>query len=213
MSHNGSDIAAPAMAIAYHSGFGHTAVLAKPWPPVPARPAPTSADRRRSDDRRGLGPARRRGRHCVRQCDVHGQRVCPLSNVRRKDRQALSQRQLAGQGSGGLHKLRLQERRQGKHPGALAIFAAQHHMHWISLGLGLAGTAPPAARTTSTASVSGWERAATDVDAKPEQVHPSDVQTCRHLGWRVALVTRQLNIGRSATAAASSPAATSAPTR
>ncbi len=28
MSHNGSDIAAPAMAIAYHSGFGHTAVLA-----------------------------------------------------------------------------------------------------------------------------------------------------------------------------------------
>ena len=31
MSHNGSDIAAPAMAIAYHSGFGHTAV-----PPVVA---------------------------------------------------------------------------------------------------------------------------------------------------------------------------------
>ena len=29
MSHNGSDIAAPAMAIAYHSGFGHTAVLAE----------------------------------------------------------------------------------------------------------------------------------------------------------------------------------------
>ena len=29
MSHNGSDIAAPAVAIAYHSGFGHTAVLAE----------------------------------------------------------------------------------------------------------------------------------------------------------------------------------------
>ena len=28
MSHNGSHIAAPAVAIAYHSGFGHTAVLA-----------------------------------------------------------------------------------------------------------------------------------------------------------------------------------------
>ena len=28
MKHNGSDIAAPALAIAYHSGFGHTAALA-----------------------------------------------------------------------------------------------------------------------------------------------------------------------------------------
>ena len=28
MAHNGSDIAAPALAIAYHSGFGHTAMLA-----------------------------------------------------------------------------------------------------------------------------------------------------------------------------------------
>ena len=29
MTHNGSHIAAPALAIAYHSGFGHTAVLAE----------------------------------------------------------------------------------------------------------------------------------------------------------------------------------------
>ena len=28
MTHNGSDIAAPVLAVAYHSGFGHTAVLA-----------------------------------------------------------------------------------------------------------------------------------------------------------------------------------------
>ena len=28
MSHNGSHIAAPTLAIEYHSGFGHTAVLA-----------------------------------------------------------------------------------------------------------------------------------------------------------------------------------------
>jgi hypothetical protein len=44
-------------------------------------------------------------------------------------------------------------------------------------------------------------------------VHPSDVQTCRHLGHRVALVTRQLTIGRSASPAASSPPASSAPAR
>ena len=28
MEHNGSHIAAPTLAIAYHSGFGHTALLA-----------------------------------------------------------------------------------------------------------------------------------------------------------------------------------------
>jgi hypothetical protein len=51
------------------------------------------------------------------------------------------------------------------------------------------------------------------VDANPDQVHPSDVRTCQHLGYRVALVTRQLNIGRSASSAASDPAGASAPTR
>ena len=45
MSHNGSDIAAPALAIAYHSGFGHTAVLEGQGAEVPvtqcsARPSP-----------------------------------------------------------------------------------------------------------------------------------------------------------------------------
>jgi hypothetical protein len=49
--------------------------------------------------------------------------------------------------------------------------------------------------------------AQTDVDAHPDQMHPSDVRTCNHLGRRVAAVTRQLNLGR----AASSPAASSAP--
>jgi NAD(P)H dehydrogenase (quinone) len=97
---------------------------------------------------------------------------------------------------------------------SLAIFAAQHHMHWISLGLG-------AGWNSSTGSENDLNRlgfwlgagAQTDVDANPDQVHPSDVQTCRHLGWRVALVTRQLNVGRAATPAVSSPAASSAPTR
>jgi hypothetical protein len=50
--------------------------------------------------------------------------------------------------------------------------------------------------------------AQTDVDTARDLVHPSDVETCRHLGRRVTLVTRQLNLGR----AASSPAASSAPT-
>jgi multimeric flavodoxin WrbA len=97
---------------------------------------------------------------------------------------------------------------------SLAIFAAQHHMHWVSLGLG-AGWNSAAGSENDLNRLGFWlgAGAQTDVDANSDQVHPSDIQTCRHLGHRVALVTRQLNVGRSATSAASSPAGASAPTR
>ena len=97
---------------------------------------------------------------------------------------------------------------------SLAIFAAQHHMHWVSLGLG-AGWNSAAGSENDLNRLGFWlgAGAQTDVDANPDQVHPADVQTCRYLGWRVAVVTRQLNVGRSATPAVSSPAASSAPIR
>ncbi|MCV7150937.1 flavodoxin family protein [Mycolicibacterium pyrenivorans] len=86
---------------------------------------------------------------------------------------------------------------------SLAVFAAQHHMHWVNLGL-VAGW------NHSSASEHDLNRlgfflgagAATDVDANPEQVHAADVATCRHLGQRVAQVTGELIAGRAATAAA-----------
>ena len=77
---------------------------------------------------------------------------------------------------------------------SLAVFAAQHHMHWVNLGLG-AGWNSAAGSENDLNRLGFWlgAGAQTDVDANPDQVHPADVQTCRHLGWRVALVTRQLN--------------------
>lgn len=86
---------------------------------------------------------------------------------------------------------------------SLAVFAAQHHMHWVNLGLGPGWN-------SSISSEHDLNRlgfflgagAATDVDANPEQVHSADVATCRHLGQRVAEVTGQLLAGRAATAAA-----------
>lgn len=86
---------------------------------------------------------------------------------------------------------------------SLTVFAAQHHMHWVSLGLGPGWN-------SSTSSEQDQNRlgfwlgagAQTDVDAGPEDVHPADVRTCRHLGQRVALVTAQLNAGRAASSAA-----------
>ena len=91
---------------------------------------------------------------------------------------------------------------------SLAVFAAQHHMHWVSLGL-------TAGWNSSTGSEHDPNRlgfwlgagAQTDVDAGPDQVHAADLETCRHLGRRVATVTRQLVAGRGATPMASIPEA------
>jgi NAD(P)H dehydrogenase (quinone) len=100
---------------------------------------------------------------------------------------------------------------------SLAVFAAQHHMHWVNLGLG-------AGWNSSDGSVDDLNRlgfwlgagAQTDVDASSEQVHPSDVRTCEHLGHRVGMVTAELLAGRAVAQpipAVSAPAASSAPTR
>jgi multimeric flavodoxin WrbA len=93
---------------------------------------------------------------------------------------------------------------------SLAVFAAQHHMHWVNLGL-TAGWNSSSGGENDLNRLGFWlgAGAQTDVDASPEHVHPADVQTCRHLGQRVALVTRQFNVGKSATEAVSSPAASS----
>jgi multimeric flavodoxin WrbA len=84
---------------------------------------------------------------------------------------------------------------------SLAVFAAQHHMHWVSLGLG-AGWNSAAGSEHDLNRLGFWlgAGAQTDVDANADQVHPADLQTCRHLGERVATVTRQLVAGRLAAA-------------
>ncbi|MCM6772027.1 flavodoxin family protein [Nocardia sp. CDC159] len=80
---------------------------------------------------------------------------------------------------------------------SLAVLAAQHHMHWVNLGL-VAGW------NSTTASRDDLNRlgfflgagAQTDTDLPPEGVLGSDLATCRHLGGRVAEVTAQLAAGR-----------------
>lgn len=97
---------------------------------------------------------------------------------------------------------------------SLTVFAAQHHMHWVNLGL-VAGW------NSSAGSAEDLNRlgfflgagAQTDVDTGPDGVHPSDTRTCRHLGERVARVAAQLTAGRRVTSAVRGPAASSAPVR
>ncbi len=79
-----------------------------------------------------------------------------------------------------------------------ALFAAQHGMHWVSLGL-------PPANHSSTGSEAELNRlgfwlgagAQSNTDQGPELVPPeADLATARHLGRRVAEVTRQYVGGR-----------------
>lgn len=86
---------------------------------------------------------------------------------------------------------------------SLTVFAAQHHMHWVSLGLG-PGWNSSAASEYDLNRLGFWlgAGAQTDVDAGPHDLHPADVATCRHLGQRVATVSAQLIAGRAASSAA-----------
>ena len=215
MPRNGSDIAAPSLVIAYHSGFGHTAVLAEAVAEgarasgadvaVVAVDRITDADWDRLDAADGIvfgsatymgnlaagfqAFAERTGRRCQ-----HGTW---------RDKVAAGFTNSGAKSGDKLNTLV-----------SLAVFAAQHHMHWVSLGLG-PGWNSSTGRETDLNRLGFWlgAGAQTDVDADPDDVHPSDVATCRHLGQRMAMVTRQFALGRSLTSAASSPAGASAPIR
>lgn len=80
----------------------------------------------------------------------------------------------------------------------LALFAAQHGMHWVNLGL-------PPGNNSSTGSDEDLNRlgfwlgagAQSNVDEGPDSAPPeADLATARHLGRRVAEVTVQLTLGR-----------------
>jgi multimeric flavodoxin WrbA len=191
MSNNGSHIAAPALAIAYHSGFGHTAVLADAVAAgVSEAAAPvTDEDWDILDAADGIvfGSATYMGNVSAgfqAFAEQTGRR-CLTGTWRDKVAAGFTN---SGAKSGDKVNTLV----------SLAVFAAQHHMHWINLGLG-AGWNSAAGSENDLNRLGFWlgAGAQTDVDADPDQVHPSDVRTCHLLGHRVALVARQLNVGRS----------------
>ncbi len=209
MPHNGTDIAAPAVAVIYHSAFGHTATVAE-----------------------AVAAGARDGGAEVTVIHVETMTDQDWDILDNADAMIFGCPTYMGNVSAGFQEFAEKTGRRcmdgawrdkvaagftnsGAKSGdklatlnSLAIFAAQHHMHWVNLGLG-AGWNSAAGSEHDLNRLGFWlgAAAATDVDANPDQVHPADVQTCRHLGQRVALVTRQLNIGRTLSPAASAPAA------
>jgi NAD(P)H dehydrogenase (quinone) len=209
MSHNGSHIAAPAVTVAYHSGFGHTAVLAEAVA-AGARDAGAhvtviAVDRMSAEDWDVLdgaeaivfGSATYMGNVSAGFQSFAEQTGRRCLNGTWRDKVAAGFTNSGAKAGDKLHTL-----------SSLAVFAAQHHMHWVNLGLG-AGWNSASGREGDLNRLGFWlgAGAATDVDANPDDVHPSDVRTCHHLGHRVATVTRQLNLGRAASAPAASSAA------
>ena len=84
----------------------------------------------------------------------------------------------------------------------ISIFAAQHGMHWVNLGL-------PPGHNNSKSTEDSLNRhgffigaaAQSDADVSAEVAPPSaDLRTAEHLGARVAEVARQLSAGRRALA-------------
>ena len=149
MTHNGSHIAAPTLAVAYHSGFGHTAVLADAVAAGArdegAHVTLITVDAMTDDDWDALDCAdgivfgtatymgnvsaafqafaEKTGRRCL--------------NGTWRDKVAAGFTNSGAKSGDKLHTL-----------ASLAVFAAQHHMHWVNLGLARAGTARRAANTT-----------------------------------------------------------------
>lgn len=80
----------------------------------------------------------------------------------------------------------------------LALFAAQHGMHWVNLDLPPANNSSKGSETDLNR-LGFWLGAAaqSNVDQGPDVAPPeADLATARHLGRRVAQVTRQLARGR-----------------
>lgn len=204
MSDNGWQICTPTVAVAYHSGFGHTAVLARA---VAAGAAEAGAevktiavDRISEDDWRTLDSA---------DGIVFGTPTY-MGNVSAGFQAFAEQTGARCQHGTWRDKVAAGFTNSGAKSGdkvntlqSLAVFAAQHHMHWVSLGLG-----PGWNSSTGTENdlnrLGFWlgAGAQTNVDAGADGVHQADVRTCHHLGRRVAHVARQLVAGRTVTAAA-----------
>ncbi|WP_371477956.1 flavodoxin family protein [Kitasatospora sp. NBC_00315] len=79
---------------------------------------------------------------------------------------------------------------------SLSIFAAQHGMTWVSLGL-LPGWNRSTASDQDLNRLGFWLGAAaqSNGDQGAEQMHPSDLATAEHLGRRVAEQTHRITVG------------------
>ncbi|MEU0441927.1 flavodoxin family protein [Streptomyces sp. NPDC006186] len=193
----------PVIAIAYHSGHGHTAVLAEAV----------------RDGAAGTG------------AEVHLIKVDEITDEQwelldRADAIVFGSPTYMGTASGAFHvfaeatskrwfgqdwndKLAAGFTNSGSKSGDklhtlqfFQILAAQHGMHWVSLGLRPGWNSATASENDlNRLGVFTGAAAQTNVDEGPDGVHKSDIATAEHLGRRVTETARTFTTGRAARAA------------
>ncbi|MEU5256611.1 flavodoxin family protein [Streptomyces longwoodensis] len=83
------------------------------------------------------------------------------------------------------------------------ILAAQHGMHWVNLGLHPGWNSSEASENDlNRLGVFAGAAAQTNVDEGPEAVHKADIATAEHLGHRIARTAATFRAGAGAGAAA-----------
>ncbi|MEU8790049.1 flavodoxin family protein [Streptomyces sp. NPDC048643] len=81
------------------------------------------------------------------------------------------------------------------------ILAAQHGMNWVNLGLHPGwNNSAGSEHDLNRLGVFAGAAAATNVDEGPDAVHPSDLATAEHLGRRITEAARVFTLGRAAAA-------------
>ncbi|MFE2824765.1 flavodoxin family protein [Streptomyces sp. NPDC059271] len=79
------------------------------------------------------------------------------------------------------------------------ILAAQHGMNWVNLGLHPGwNNSAGSEHDLNRLGVFAGAAAATNVDEGPDAVHPSDIATAEHLGRRITETARVFILGRAA---------------
>ncbi|AEW96771.1 MULTISPECIES: flavodoxin family protein [Streptomycetaceae] len=185
--------ATPVVAIAYHSGYGHTAVLAEAVRDGAVEAGATAhlIDVERIDDERWAlldsADAIVFGSPTYMGTASGAFHVFAEASSKRwataawRDKLAAGFTNSASKSGDKLHTLQF-----------FTVLAAQHGMHWVSLGL-------HPGWNSSTASENDLNRlgiflgagAQTNNDQGPEGVHKADIATARHLGGRITETARR----------------------
>ncbi|MFG2477863.1 flavodoxin family protein [Streptomyces fagopyri] len=190
----------PVVSIAYHSGYGHTAVLAEA---VRAGAAEAGAE--------------------VHLIKVDGITDAEWERLDASDAIVFGSPTYMGTASGAFHvfaeasskrwfgqdwqdKLAAGFTNSGSKSGDklhtlqfFQILAAQHGMNWINLGLHPGWNSSSASKhDLNRLGVFAGAAAQTNVDGGPETVHKADIATAEHLGRRVAEAARAFSLGRAA---------------
>ncbi|MFF2999263.1 flavodoxin family protein [Streptomyces sp. NPDC057950] len=190
----------PVVSIAYHSGYGHTAVLAEA---VRSGAAEAGAE--------------------VHLIKIDGITDAEWERLDASDAIVFGSPTYMGTASGAFHvfaeasskrwfgqvwqdKLAAGFTNSGSKSGDklhtlqfFQILAAQHGMNWINLGLHPGWNSSSASEhDLNRLGVFAGAAAQTNVDEGPETVHKADIATAEHLGRRVAEAARAFSLGRAA---------------